>query len=294
MNIETQNRFFKYFYKYRPLLIPNPNDPKSNIIDEHTLGLLEHGELYFSKPSKFNDPFDCRIEYDSNISLEIFEKILAKSKLSEKQKYEYIEKFKQNPQEIISQLNESFQFDHLNIFCLTKDEKNILMWSHYAQNHTGICIGFKAYLFHGSYIIKTKEIYTNDDYTNPDNFNDNKYIILTRIKYRNNMPSKYKIAQDDYDALVKFTTHKAPQWGYEQEYRVIIPNKFLRERIKRKQIICVEKTEIGEILFGIKTPDHIKEKIIDIIKTYPDPKPNVYQCVSIKGQYAISKEKIEI
>jgi hypothetical protein len=27
-------------------------------------------------------------------------------------------------------------------------------------------------------------------------------------------------------------------------------------------------------LFGIKTPEYVKEKIIDIIKTYPDPKPS--------------------
>jgi hypothetical protein len=67
------------FYKYRPLI----DDTKSSGINENTLRLLEHGELYFSKPKDFNDPFDCKIEYDTDISIKDIEKICSSTNATE-------------------------------------------------------------------------------------------------------------------------------------------------------------------------------------------------------------------
>lgn len=272
----TENQNFTYFYKYRPLI----DDTKFNGINENTLKLLEHGELYFSKPEDFNDPFDCVIEHDANITREDIKNYCNKKNFSDTKTNKILENFSVNPQKIIDLLSESIQTNIFKIFCLSKNERNILMWSHYANNHTGICVGIKTYFLNSKLIIKIKNGYLCP-YFHPDS------IELVHVKYEKE-PPKYNIITREGDPWKSIIT-KADFWYYEEEFRLILEHKYII-----KNPICIEKTEIGEILFGIKTPDKIKEKIIDIIKTYPDPKPNVYQCFRTKGHYAISKERIEI
>lgn len=283
MTIKNENEEITYFYKYRPLI----DDTKSNGINENTLRLLEYGELYFSKPRQFNDPFDCKINYDTNISSKDILQLFRRKALDEKIIQKKLKDFSENHEKFISLLTNQRQSDYLNILCFSKDEKNILMWSHYAKNHTGICIGLKTYPIEEGYCIKIEK--GSIKISQVIGVDDGDLIFPISIEYTNNMPQKYNVGQGNQDILLQFMTRKALCWKYEKESRIIITDQNIIKRTIR-----IKKTEIGEILFGIKTPDNIKEKIIDIIKKYPDPKPNVYQCVYTEGEYSISKEKIKI
>lgn len=61
-------------------------------------------------------------------------------------------KFLRNKTKILKDLEKhkdsflSATLKNVGVLCLSKDSKNILMWSHYAQNHTGFVIEFKINL----------------------------------------------------------------------------------------------------------------------------------------------------
>ena len=73
----------KCFYKYRPLAVSE----NSTEIHSFTLNLIQKGELYFSAPSAFNDPFDGVVEYSKTIDITAIKSWLARvpAPLEEKQ-----------------------------------------------------------------------------------------------------------------------------------------------------------------------------------------------------------------
>lgn len=71
-------------------------------IEDDKYGKL-NGNLTYSHPRAFNDPFDCYHENDEDKHL----------------------------------------MNYFRVLCLTPNPKNILMWSHYGSNHEGYCLGYK-------------------------------------------------------------------------------------------------------------------------------------------------------
>ena len=119
---------------------------------KYSLEGLINNELYFSKYTDFNDPFEFatpapdvvksykiarkkfREYYDNKeISKEVFLRLtkLVKTPSNEKleERVKTLDRIKDNT------LN-------MGILCLSQLDENILMWSHYAENHKGFCIEF--------------------------------------------------------------------------------------------------------------------------------------------------------
>ena len=48
----------RHLYKYRSLSTKKDKEDQKTI-REYTSRILTHNEIYFAKPSEFNDPFDC-------------------------------------------------------------------------------------------------------------------------------------------------------------------------------------------------------------------------------------------
>ena len=81
--------------------------------NENSLSVLINKKIWIAKPESFNDPFDCRIEFeditDDNLLKWIFKQMDRGTKQSES---------------------------------MSEFKDNILMWSHYADKHRGFCIEF--------------------------------------------------------------------------------------------------------------------------------------------------------
>jgi hypothetical protein len=98
-----------------------------------------------SKKSELNDPFDSTY----TISLENYLKLYFEKYPSLKDDKEHIElvtsrfnwKIEQGENDWINDIDE-FQ-SKLRVTCFTEDGNNPLMWSHYANNHTGVCLKFE-------------------------------------------------------------------------------------------------------------------------------------------------------
>ena len=92
----------------------------------------------------------------------------------------------------------------LGIFCLTEENNNILMWSHYAAQHQGFCIEFE----------RSKENDLNDDSCIPVIYPDSDDVPKTNT---NDLETK--------KAFAEIATTKSKLWKYEAEWRMISKKK---------------------------------------------------------------------
>ena len=114
--------------------------------------------------------------------------------------------------------------------------ENPLLWSHYADEHRGLCL---------VYVIS--EEFLNDK---------NKIIGIAPVEYGNNLlkeffidafPTKKNAIEHFMEQLVKKTlTIKSSNWKYESEIRII------REKEGPFQI---QKSHLKQICFGLNTPE---------------------------------------
>ena len=129
------------------------------------LSSLATGQLWYPKATSFNDPFDCAVidfQRRFELGIERSNKKIIKRPQAPKTASESERQFTAILQSIhndflthrserdklvssmLSEFGSSLQrsLADFGILCLTEDPKNILMWSHYAANHTGVCLEF--------------------------------------------------------------------------------------------------------------------------------------------------------
>jgi hypothetical protein len=186
-------------YKYQPYNV-------------QTLDNLKNRRLWFSKPVRFNDPFDCAINYAiDKMNSKDWKVLYRKSKTlwendedgthkdrikeyfsddvpGELFKDEYAKGLKEQIKLAIEK-----EIHDKGIGCFSETASNILMWSHYADGHKGFCLeydtSFKPFL-----------------YAEPVNYS----ISFPRLNPRN----------DSLDLLPNLALTKAIGWAYEREWRV--------------------------------------------------------------------------
>jgi hypothetical protein len=132
---------------------------------------------------------------------------------------------------------------------------NILMWSHYANDHKGICLRFKS---------KYKPTPFKTEYMLTINFKD---APLYRINYQNVAPSKVNFLDKTFTKRVaEFIQIKALNWKYEKEYRIILAEPLASNKNKFK------KEELEGIIFGLNRSYSGSYK--DVYKVYESIKNN--------------------
>jgi len=132
---------------------------------------LRRGQIWFSKPARLNDPFDCAtpvnfIDIDNeNVMAKFFENYYFED-LRKSGNVEEISKFKRQHfpngkpdqetlilaeklcREFSQQQDE--KYSHTGVACFTTKLENILMWSYYANGHKGFCLEFDTKYFPSS------------------------------------------------------------------------------------------------------------------------------------------------
>ena len=161
----------------------------------HTKGIFKNRELYFSAPRDFNDPFDCKLRavvtnrdmFANKIAEQqrLYEEDSVRSKISTN---EYIN-------ENLSQAVDNV-INKKGVCCFSRRNDCILMWSHYADSHRGICIEF--------------------DVAEDDEF----FSWLVEVQYQEKYPSLDLSMQRMRDYTHTLLSTKFSDWGYEEEVRV--------------------------------------------------------------------------
>lgn len=161
----------------------------------------------------------------------------------------------------------------------------MLLWSHYAKDHSGICIGFKVHSEFNSQCLHLEPRDLNI-FRSPI---PRGVVPLFKMKYDIKMPAPYNRLIEDEKRLFDFATTKSDVWCYEKEHRIILHNNLLINNP-----VHFEPTEITDIIFGIKTKDTEKSRIIDITKKYPSSGNwiNFYECHRAIGNYKVDLSRI--
>lgn len=110
----------------------------------------------------------------------------------------------------------------LGVICFTSKVDNLLMWSHYGNNHEGICVEFDANsrFFNGQYNDRESPFFEEiNGYDYKDIYAN--VGVLKKVKYTEKRPLIFDTRQ-----LIKDTESwlvKSKEWEYEDEYRLILP-----------------------------------------------------------------------
>ena len=128
------------------------------------------GNLAFSHPKYFNDPFDCNC-YLSNANT---------------------------------------LMDRFRVLCMTSIYNNILMWSHYAENHKGYCYGYSFYAIVEQILeMKYKGL-----------------CVMGLVSYKDKRPKQTSTSNSFSYSELKFyinaTFTKFRDWQYEKEFRFVL------------------------------------------------------------------------
>lgn len=229
-------------------------------IGKNQLNALAQKKIWYSKPAGFNDPFDTRFSVKGRLHSYEHETDPAKLKqvFGDKPSAEIVHK-----RVPLKEVLEQFQHDieELGILSLADSNKNLLMWSHYADDHKGMCLEFER---------KNGGTLADWDSTQP-------------IFYTNNHPTlSPKSLLDDAATLSnkkRILYSKSKHWEYEQEWRHIVEN---------GNKLYPWPAPLKAVYFGCK----VDESDINLVKNViADPQINLYIGKQYSGKFGVYFEK---
>lgn len=181
------------------------------------------GELYFSSPLLFNDPYDCQLPIIKN-NTEFHSKGASHIKyILEEEGFPAEDTYRKllNKEKTIEQQVFSEQINRLGILCLTKRYDNILMWAHYTEN-VGMCLEYDVSLVEANLrhaiAPNIRAQYGSIAYKH---FLDKNRITLGNVTYDTSLSeSSSNLFLESFEECKQKYWHKLKDWEYEQEYRI--------------------------------------------------------------------------
>lgn len=208
--------------------------------------IIKNGKIRFTQFFNQNDPYECSV---SLLPLK------RERKQAAKDDYE--------AERIDMTVRTETYFSQFGMLCLTSNPKNILMWTHYADNHKGMVISF--------------------DTTNPF-FNSKEKIHVPIYKIEKEVPefgtvkpikyvkSRKRISYGDKYHINDLFFTKSYHWEYEGEFRKVKSLSGIEPACKLESgeeiyLLDFPKECLVEIIFGLNTDKRLIEEMKSIVKS---------------------------
>lgn len=240
-------------YKYRSIA-PGPDVDRVSKI-------FANNEVYFSTIGSFNDPFEGKFKVSFDACAEHKMAIAANRVMQENpglteeealqqatRRYKEVEKHGEKNLKAASQ--------KVGVFSLTERNDDILMWSHYADSHRGICIEFKASKMHHVDMMRKAH----------------------RVTYQNALPSINFYLDTLVDKLKAYIHTKAAHWSYEQEWRIVDTD--------GPGLKTLPDGLISSVILGHAISKENKRRVLKWISDYPHV-VSLYEARLNKDAYAL-------
>jgi hypothetical protein len=230
-------------------------------VNEFLFDTLISNQLYFSSVNQFNDPYDCYYRSKREYSLDDFNEFLVSLGIGKVGSEECNKAFKVHGDDLVKEIMTLFKgrIEYLGICCLSKSKNSLLMWSHYADSHKGVVLGFDA--------DKMKQQFKQ--------FEDIDY---------NNDPILFDI-KNPSSSMNKTILRKSKHWEYEQEIR------FLMERNKNA---AFPMDALVEINFGSKCSKRNKQNIIHLVKNLTYTNFSFYEAKIDESAFGLCFDLVDI
>jgi Protein of unknown function (DUF2971) len=301
MNNPLRTHDRSHFYKYSTL------STAMKILNSHS--------FQWSSPLKFNDPFDCQTPLTGEIDedefahelCEAFIKVVYtdtpldtkfdvglfqdlnnlranRDDIDKKKLIQRITKSSLISANLLKSSRDKFNDEivkiasHASIFCVSEIIDNIVMWSHYADQHRGVAFRLGCIDELDNLLLKAKKIQYVDTFPK----------FPTTKEYANHLTGLKTVDQLAIAKNIPFIKHK--DWKYEKEWRVWYP--LLDASAGTGVDYRIENIRIFEELYlGCNINKDDADKIIYLARRkFPDMK--IYQAKCSNKRYGLDFEFI--
>ena len=214
---------------------------------DYTLDILSKKCLWAAKPERFNDPFDCDLEITKGITVDDYLAAMRRKGYSQRKIDDYIAKcvtadgnfIPKEQERVDKEIQESIKEQrNMGILCLSEEWDSIRMWSHYAQDHKGVCFEF---------IRAEGNCLGDDDICSPVNY----------VRHYPHIDLGQMVLNTDGRTIALMMKTKSADWSYEKEWRLIT---LLGDQK------CPWPGPISRVILGIRIEDGFKSCIEKLCK----------------------------
>jgi hypothetical protein len=247
-------------YKYRSMATEDAR--------KHTLDILDKLHLYCPPAAFLNDPFECQAVISFDAPPEVKNERAKEQLVRENHGLTETEARRRAPERWrLQEADKGAEFRHrfredTGMICFSMCRDDILMWSHYAGSHDGICIEFR--LAHKSHI---------DFFSN-----------VHQVHYEDQLPTVNFYAPPSPQKVNAFIFTKAKHWSYEQEWRRVVP-----DAKERSRFVDLPPGIISAIYLGCQISPENKAEILGRIASRRSLRNvRVYQAKRHSHAYALT------
>ena len=221
--------------------------------------IFRDGAVLLKAAAGFNDPFEmnCRIHWpdDDELRRRIGRQFPTLSEPKRTAVYEDALRHKREFGDNLPPESRGFILQNAGVSCFSETRESILMWSHYADEHKGVCIGFSAVEMLQSLLAKPV--------TPPLGGGIRLGAVPCVVQYKDALPVWEGGRSESVGDVV---ATKARCWAYEREWRI-----FALLAAGKKQELLPET--FGRVIFGARAAENDKKRLARLIaKRHPSVK----------------------
>ena len=160
------------------------------------------------------------------------------------------------------------RYSQFGVLCLCEEDNNVLMWTHYADNHKGFVIGFDTI----NPFFNTSEWELDKPYPDELIVGKKGFGSVQRMNYQR---QKKKIQNGEDYSLYDIFFAKSHHWEYEQEYRIVKniskPSEGTDIKMNKQfPLIQFPVDAVKEIILGLQTDEETTKRLLQLKRDFPN------------------------
>ena len=253
-------RLSRFLYKFRSL------EPSNETSVDRMRDLLARSRFWLSSPVDFNDPFDTSAKFIVGGSVterkKRIDKILKRQGIKWSERQRQLPRILSEPDTLLAQrVQATYQqtIEQTGVYSFGGDPRSILMWSHYASNHEGVCLQFEIAKDPGAFV---KSVVT--------------------MKYSEDYPV-VNWTTDREAGMQAIIERKHIGWKYERERRLVVPE-------TSRQYVSFRPEALRAIIVGCRAKDATIAVLRDLFaerSSFSFPRPTLYRAVQHESKYKL-------
>jgi hypothetical protein len=165
----------------------------------------------------------------------------------------------------------TFLLPGIRVFCVSEDKDNLLMWAHYARDHTGCVFEFWSLPDEDNALSVAEAV----DYV------DTPPPFFTEVEWLDDLMGVKKL---DASALYRRYAHaKSTHWAYEREWRIWYP--FSKSSAQHDDV-AVRESELRALYIGCRASPAFAEEATSLIRR-SFPAARVFRAAKREDTYAL-------
>lgn len=250
--------------------------------------------MKFSCAEEYNDPFDSEVIVNVDSSIENILRRLESTPIDESTKQ--LLRARISNGEITNDEYEAFAHEAARSAIMSScfsgsspdAAKSLLLWSHYADSHKGLCIGLRDCSSTGIAVLKFDVARSCSD---PGSVFAQGLFPVYKVIYSESGIVEWKPFEDGIRIFIDAHRNKAQCWEYEDEYRLILPRaKFTSQRLHFDPRFLVE------VYLGCCIDKGYRDLVRRMLKVYANRgiEVKLFQMVRSQKRFALEREELEV